>query len=119
MPYIPDRNGKQQEKDPEIEVKPLAGGPTLAGHPERKEPEQSRSIKRDCHVSLYVELISWIPTTGENMSDTREINNAMILGGFTPPSPKIPLRRSCPSMHFVANKSKTANNGTVEKLSGR
>jgi hypothetical protein len=118
--HVSDSNGEEEEKDPEIQVEPLSRGSTLVGYPEREEPEQSGRVEGDCEISLCVNPFQF--QTGEKNHDglrTNEMKSAMILSGFTPPSPTIPRRRSSPSMHFVANKSRTANNGTVVKSTRR
>lgn len=52
--HVPDSDGKKEEKDPEVQVKPLARGSTLVGNPEREEPEQSCRVEGNCQISLSV-----------------------------------------------------------------
>jgi hypothetical protein len=116
--HVADSDGEEEEKDPEVEVEPLARRSAPIGHPEREEPEQPRCVEGNCQIGLSVVYVRWLQTT-RKMLPTKEIKSAIMLRGFTPPSPNSPTRKSCPSMHLVANKSKTANNGTVVKSSGR
>ena len=53
--YVSNSNGEKEEEHPKVQVKSLAGGSTLVGHPEREEPEQPSRIEGNCHISLDVE----------------------------------------------------------------
>ena len=37
--HVPDSNGEKEEKDPEVQVKPLARRSALVCYPEREEPK--------------------------------------------------------------------------------
>ena len=50
---------------------------------------------------------------------TNEMKSARALSGFTSPSPTVPRRESYLSMHFVTNKSRITNNGTIVKSTRR
>ena len=50
---VSDSNSKE-EKDPEVQMKPLARRSTFVGHPEHEEPKQPSCVEENCEISLYV-----------------------------------------------------------------
>ena len=52
--HVSDSNCEKEEKNPEVEMKPLARRSTLIGHPEREEPEQPGRVEGNCEISLHV-----------------------------------------------------------------
>lgn len=45
--YVADRNGEKEEKYPEVQIEPFAGGSALIGNPKREEPEKTSSVEGD------------------------------------------------------------------------
>ena len=60
---------QQQGKNPEVQMKPLARGSTLVGHPEREEPEQPGRVEGNCEISLYVKQYISAPNDRESVRD--------------------------------------------------
>jgi hypothetical protein len=65
--HVSDSNGEKEEKNPEVQVKPLTRRPTLFCHPEREEPEQPGCVEGNCEISLCVKWSASVPNGREGL----------------------------------------------------
>ena len=92
--HVSDSNG-EEEKDPEVQVRPLARTSALVGYPEREEPKLFGCVEGHCEISLCAKKSNSVPNgRGKVYVAHQRDEKCQILSGFTPPSPAIPRRRS-------------------------
>ena len=71
--HVSDSDSEKEEKNPEVQVKPLARRSTSVGYPEREEPEQSGRIEGYREVSLYTKFSStWKRRIATHFTPARE-----------------------------------------------